>query len=293
MDSLENNNAVPVFLTSFYFEGILQKYNSDEKLKVNSIKIGPCGGVGDAFASTMYRVEIYASQGDESKLKHGTFIVKMLPTLQLARDKLGSGNYNVHEKEMEIFQKVLPEFNKILKSAGDVRSVFPKAIAVDRVRGVLVLEDLAIKKFTMKDRKVGLDLKHIELALGSLARFHAGSMVIIEANPKVFRKFDVGMFSRKTSAFNTLFCGNMEALTAEVSSWNGFETYASKLEALKGNVLENSCKVFDDEHGEIKVLAHGDFWVNNVMFKYDKKGLPREAVIVKILIIHNDLTLTH
>ena len=282
MEKLEGNLVVPEFLTSLYFQDILQRYNNDENLKVDSIKVGPCGGVGDAFASTMYRVEIFATQKGEGDLKHVSCIVKMLPKLQLAREKLGSKNYNVHEKEMKIFRKILPECRKVLNSIEETKSIFPKAIAVDRVREVLVLEDLTVKKFMMADRKVGLDLKQIKLALESLARFHAASMIVMEENPKAFKIFDVGMFSRKTSAFHNFFCGDMEALSAEVSSWNGFEYYAKKLETLKGNFLENSYKTFDNEPGEIKVLAHGDFWLNNVMFKYDRSGSPIDSIIVKL-----------
>lgn len=282
MNSLKSNSNlnVPEFLTSDYFQDILRKYNKDKNLKVSSNKVGPCGGVGDAFASTMYRVEIFATQKNDEIMKHVNVIVKMLPALQLARDKLGEGSYNVHEKEMEIFQKVLPEFRKILKSAGEIKSVFPRAIAVDRLNGVLVLEDLSLKRFKMADRKVGLDLQHMKLALESLARFHAPSIILLDKYPKIFDKFDIGMFSRKTSAFHNFFCGNMNALTAEVSTWKDFEVYAQKLETLKENVLENSYNVFDNEPGEMKVLAHGDFWLNNVMFQY-RNGLPRDAVIVK------------
>lgn len=282
--------VVPEFLTSLYFQDILQKYNNDGNLNVISIKAGPCGAAGDAFASTMYRVEVFARQRGESGLKHGKYIVKMMPTLQLAREKLGIGSYNVHEKEMEIFQNVLPEFRKILRFVGEAKNVFPRAIAVDRVRGVLVLEDLSDKKFMMVDRKLGMDLKHIRLSLESLARFHAASIVMMETNRKVFDKFDVGMFSRKTSAFHNFFCGNMDALTAEVSSWKGFEAYAAKLEAMKENFLDKSYKVFDNEPGEMKVLAHGDFWVNNVMFQYDRNGSPRDSIVVQLTFIYLDMT---
>lgn len=280
MSSTDNQSFVPDFMTSEYFEAILRKHNRDAKLKVHSLHVGPCGAAGDAFASTMYRVEVTASQKHLPDLKHGSFIVKMLPTLQLARDKLGSGSYNVHEKEMELFQNVFPEFRRILGTSNEYKNIFPKAIAVDRVRGVLILEDLAKKHFMMADRKVGFDLNHLKLALAKMAKFHAASMILMEENSKAFKSFDVGMFSRKTSAFHDFFNTNMDALTAEVSGWNGFEAYARKLEMLKENVLENSNKTFENEDGELKVLVHGDLWLNNIMFTYDKQGAPNDAILV-------------
>lgn len=274
----------PDFLTENYFESILQKFSGDESLKVHSVTAGPFGGIGDAFASTMYRAKVCASQATHEKIRRGNYIVKMQPTLQLARDKLGAASYDVHEKEMSIFQNVFPRFSKILRSVEEEKNVFPKAIAVDRVRGVLVLEDLTDKKFIMADRKAGLDENHLKLALGKLAAFHAASMVLMEQKPKHFRKYDVGMFSRKTLAFNDFFCSNMDALTAEVSGWEGFETYAKKLERLKKNLLNNAYKVFDNKAGEMKVLIHGDLWLNNIMFQYER-GKPIDSILVRIILL--------
>lgn len=275
----------PAFLTSGYFEVILQKYNKDPNLKVHWIKIGPCGAPGDAFASSMFRVEVGASQNGKSDLK-GNYIVKMMPTLQLARDKLGIGGYDVQEKEMEIFQNVFPAFRKILKPIGGDKNLFPKAIAVDRLRQVLVLEDLALKRFVMADRKVGLDEQHVKMSLVKLANFHAASMVLLASDPEIFKKFEVGMFSRKTSAFHDFFGSNMDALINEVSSWDGYEAYAAKLKNLRPKLFENSFKVFDNEPGDMKVLIHGDLWLNNLMFNYDMRGSLHDAIIVSLNSFH-------
>lgn len=279
--SLEAKTDVPDFLSSEYLGDILQKYHQEPALKVRSIKVGPCGAAGDAFASTMYRVEVSTSQGSNGVSKRESLIVKMMPTLQLARDKLGEGSYNVQEKEMETFQKIFPELQKILQTIGEAKNIFPEAIAVDRVRGVLVLEDLAVKKFVMADRKVGLSLEQIKLSLVKLARFHAASMVLMEKNPALFESFDVGMFSRENSAFHDFFSSNMDALINEVSSWNGYETYAEKLRKLKQNMFEYAFRASDNEPGDLKVLTHGDLWLNNFMFSYENHGSLSDAIIVR------------
>lgn len=278
-----DKTSFPDFLSSNYFENILQKYFHQPHLKVHSIKVGPCGAAGDAFASTMFCVHVITSQSYKSDFKRNSYIVKMLPTLQLARDKLGSGSYNVQKKEMEIFQKIFPEFGKILKSINENTNVFPKAIAVDRVRDVLLLEDLAVKRFVMADRKVGLDENHMRLSLHKLARFHAASMVLLEENPELLENFNVGMFSTNTSAFNEFFLSHMDALTAEVSTWDDYKSYGEKLELMKGKLMEKSFRAFDNDPGDFQVLVHGDLWVNNIMFKYDEHGSPADAILVKCL----------
>ena len=274
----EIGEFIPDFLTASYFESILQKYNRDDTLKVHSVQIGPCGAAGDAFASTMYRVKIHATQREAEKT--GNFVIKMMPTLQLARNKLGKGSFDVHEKEMEIFQNIFPKMRKILKTVSDDKNIFPKAIAVDRVRGVLMLEDLMDKHFVMADRKIGLDLDHLKLGLQKLAKFHASSMVLLEKSPEKFKGFDIGMLSRNAGAFHDFMRTNLDALTDELSTWDGFEKYVPKLNSLKENFFENCFRVFDNEPGQIKVLIHGDLWVNNLMFNYHKNGSLKDCIIV-------------
>jgi hypothetical protein len=276
------NFFFPKFLTSEYFEDILQKYNNDVSLKVESVDVGPCGSAGDGFASTMYRVEIHARQNNNEKLKRGNYIVKMMPTLKLAVDKLGSGSYNVQQKEMDIFQNIFPEFSRILKSVGEDKNVFPKAIAIDRKRDVLVLEDLAAKKFEMADKRVGMGMNQLKLGLTKLARFHAASIVLMEESPNIFERYDIGMFSRKTSAFHDFFGSNMDALIAEVSSWDEFEIYGKKLKNLKENMYERAYQAYDNDEGDLKVFTHGDLWINNFMFTYNKRNEANDAIIVSI-----------
>lgn len=57
-EKLENeyNLQFPDWLNKSYMENVLQRYQKDASLKVNSIKISQCGGVGDSYASVMYRV---------------------------------------------------------------------------------------------------------------------------------------------------------------------------------------------------------------------------------------------
>lgn len=281
-DLPEVKMAVPSFLNFEYFENILQKYYRDNTLKVISAKVGPCGAPGDGFASTMYRVEIHTEQGEKKIPKRGNFIVKMMPTLQLAIDKLGSGSFDVQTKEMEIFQQVFPEFIKTLKKINEDKNIFPKAIAVDRIKDVLILEDLNDKKFVMADRKACLDSEHLKLSLAKLARFHAASMISMEKDPKIFENY-VGMFSRKTSAFHDYISSHMDALINEISTWDDHETYLKKLRLLRKNLFEELFKTTDNDPGEIKVLLHGDLWVNNIMFSYDNHGSLNDAIIVSLM----------
>lgn len=271
-----SENGLPEFLTCEYFEKILQICHNDPMLKVKKIKGQHCT---NAFCSTMLRFEVDANFGRDKKQQR-SYIVKMKLESEIALAALGSGSYDIYEKEMEMFHKILPEFRKILKTIGEDKNVFPKSITVDRNRDVLILEDLAVKNFVTVDREVELDVTHIQMSMAKLAKFHAASIVLMQQSPEMFENFDVGMFSRKVSAFKDKFRTNMEALTAEVSSWPGYEYYAKKLENMKSQMFERSCRAFDNDEGDLKVLVHGDLWKSNMMYVYDGEGSPKDAIIV-------------
>lgn len=269
---------VPLWLNKDYLENIMQKYRRDSSVKIKFIKIKPCGGNGESFASIMYRVEVVYEP-----LEKGSYIVKTLPANELAIEKLGMGSYNVQNKEMDIYKRILPELKKYLKSINEDKYVFPKALAVDVNNEVIILEDLAEKNFVMPDRKKGLDLIHLKMGLDKLAKLHASSLVVAEKDKNIFEKFDVGMISRATSAFHCFFLSNMDALIHEVSEWPKYEKYAKKLNKMKEIVLEKAFQVFDNNEGDLKVLCHGDLWTNNLMYTYDDAGNPTDVILVRII----------
>lgn len=268
--------SFPHFLTDQYFECLMQKHLRDSLLKVTSVHII---SYDKAFCSGMMQVQVYFEK--EHKSCRESLILKTVHKSELAKELLGKNSYNVHEKEMEFYENVAPEFERILKSVLQKENIFPKVVAVDRLNNMIVLEDLGDKKFFTADRFEDLNSERIKISFAKLAKFHAASLLVLENYPSAFKYFDVGFFSRKVSAFHDKLNTCMGALIAEVSSWEGYEKYSTKLERVKGNLFENSYDVFDNKFGDLKVLVHGDFWFYNMMFKTDDNGALSDAVMVR------------
>lgn len=280
-EGLLTADEIPAWLNNVFIQNILQKFYGDEKLKVKYLKIKQCGGKGESYASMMFRIATYFCDGkNPSIIQQRTLIAKTLPELDLALEKLGADNYNVQYKEMEMYQKILPKFKSILESINEDADIFPSVIAVDKVLDVIVMEDLAEKRFVMADRLKGLDLNQTLMALRKLARMHAASVIVHQNDPTSFAHLDTGFFTRKTNAFHVMFESLCDAMIEEVSTWEGHEHYAKKLVKVRESLIANAQKAFDCDEGDFHVLTHGDLWTNNLMFKYDDAGCPTDAVLL-------------
>jgi len=56
--------------------------------------------------------------------------------------------------------------------------------------------------------------------------------------------------------------------------------YSEKIAKLTDHIYEigiNACKLSEDE---FNVINHGDFWVTNMLFKYDNDGNPTDHIFV-------------
>jgi Ecdysteroid kinase-like family len=271
----------PAWLNNLFVQNILQKHHCNDNLRVKYLRIQQCGGKGDSYASTMYRVgAFYFDSKSPEKMVTRSLIVKTLPAHEMAMEKLGSSNYNVQDKEMEMYQKFLPQFREILEAIGEDADIFPAMLLVDKKLDVIVLEDLAEKKFVMSDRLKCLDLDHISMSLKKLARMHAASAVIYEKDPEAFAHLDTGFFTRKTDVFHVMFESLCDGFIDEISKWKGYEYYAKKIVNIRKTMVKSAQKAFDHEEGDFLVLNHGDLWTNNLMFTYGPDGKPADCVLL-------------
>ncbi|XP_055854521.1 uncharacterized protein LOC129918171 [Episyrphus balteatus] len=188
--------------------------------------------------------------------------------------------YDIYNKEMEIYQKIIPKLNDLLKEIGDTDKMFPETIAVDCNRLAIIFEDLSELRYAMCDRTKGLDIEHVKLCLRKLAKMHATSAVLNEREPGIFKGYDRGLFNRHTNNYSPYFVGLLEACGKLVSQWDDFKEYGEKILALKPKLMEYGNQVFDPIDGHVNVLAHGDFWVNNVMFNEGLNDHPNDVILL-------------
>lgn len=273
-----SKECFPLWLDANFFERILQAKFKNSSVKVKSVKIEPCGDDGKGgFLSQLLRVlvnyRMNSTNDDES------FVLKLATIDKVAVEKLGPSGHNVQNKEINFFELIAPQMEKVLKRLGD-ENVIVKVVAVDREYDVIVFEDLKRKSFDMPSLTEGLEAGPVKIALEKIAKFHAASIILNEKHPKIFKDFTSGIFSRNIHVFNVAQESIYKFVVDEVSTWPGFEKQGEKLEKLKPHLIEKILKCFDVKPGDFCVLNHGDLWKNNLMFKSGGKDEIQDAIMV-------------
>ncbi|RXG58560.1 hypothetical protein Avbf_07678 [Armadillidium vulgare] len=141
----------------------------------------------------------------------------------------------------------------------------------------------------MHDRKIGLDLNHANLVMKELGRFHASSLLFEETLapktiPESFDYFDELWLDPDNAAFPMF--EKMMASFAEgaIKVLQPLDTYKQCVKWLSAN-KGNMGKFFAEgtQPGrKFNVLAHGDSWTNNILFKYNDDNIPVDMRFVDL-----------
>lgn len=145
----------------------------------------------------------------------------------------------------------------------------------------LLLEDLCIRGFTTIDRRnTEITAEHVRIYLGVLAKFHAISFALKDQRPEKFNELSSNLSEVFISkANNTLrMCLNNQA-SIVFEAVNAEKNLLFKVkEFYENEAIDTAVDCIDvDRSGSASVIAYGDAWQNNVMFRYDCRGKPIEA----------------
>jgi len=166
----------PAWLNPQFIGEILSAYEEAPELKVIDLKITPASFQGDHYASVMFRTtaEYTTSKGKFSK----PLIIKTMPEQEGHKKDMLSESH-IFETEIGMYCQVLPEFERILREAGDNTKLFVPCIyhSLDP-RRVMIFEDLVPQGYSViRDRPVAVE--ELKTAFSKLAKWHAVSMKVI------------------------------------------------------------------------------------------------------------------
>ncbi|XP_043465671.1 uncharacterized protein LOC122500682 [Leptopilina heterotoma] len=251
-----------------------------EKQKLTNVKIKvSSGNVGVSnFLGSIYRVQLEGEKIDENKSLSYNLVIKCCPKEStVIFNELKVRNFYHHE--ICFYEEKIPVFNQLLSECGNNVKIedIPIYYGCCKTKGdeVLILEDVSHRGFTAKKSQI-LDYAHAQIALQHLARFHAYGFILQAKNPELFEKT---IKSIKETAFfekedYTKMYGNLCDVAIKAIESEG-TYYVDKINNFRDNVFKSCLYVTNGFNAEpFATINHGDFWTNNMLFKYNENSEP-------------------
>ncbi|XP_046389667.1 uncharacterized protein LOC124158558 [Ischnura elegans] len=284
---------VPDWMDSTFFEKSLRAGLEDPGLRVTGNDVRAATGKGENYVSIVYAARVTTVKKDGERdgkdEEEHHLIIKCLPSNKARR--LMSNNAEFFRKEVDMYEMVFPEYKRLAIGRG-VTLPWPRhySTLLDGEGDYLVMDDLRVAGYVMTDRLAGLDPAHLGAALRALAKFHAFSYALQLKEPEVFRtkvydRFPETMFAYKSEEMMDMFIKQAYGDTADaIREWGEpkHEMIADWMHAVKGTSVRQIIELLSpDDPGA--VLNHGDFWVNNMLFRYPSGEGAREPADVRLL----------
>ncbi|KAK3868493.1 hypothetical protein Pcinc_026118 [Petrolisthes cinctipes] len=270
-------------ITEQHVKSALRKDKGDEA-QLLTWNINNFTKKGDNLATVVTSVVIDYHLGSET---HQTsYIIKLNPCITSAFTD--SFTNMVFEKEVNFYEEILPDLNHMLKNAGQELLRMPELFhsSLEENKELIILKDLRRRGFVMVEKFKGQDEAHVMLALKELSRLHASSILLQAKAPDTnlserYPSLDKDIIyctGEKKEKLQKMFSGGYNNAIMILKSCER-HTAAAWLERNLPNVLD----LFQEHLEKIppfKVICHGDFNNNNILFRYNEVGDPLEVMII-------------
>ncbi|KAF4518071.1 hypothetical protein B566_EDAN009614 [Ephemera danica] len=231
------------------------------------------------FTSLMLRVNVTArsTDGTDTQVK----LIYKRPSIIPQQLEMFGGK-ELSQRDVAYFRDAVPILSKRCPQLPLVKCYYSQDTA-------LVMEDLieagysAIVPCVNKVIGSHITTPHVRLAVRSLARLHAASLGTDWS--AILPHLETDAFYDSNLAKNMLRTGLRDAsLSVSMAMKKFMDPATSEKHAdwlLRGDNLFNEISKFARfDPGQVNVLCHGDFHVNNMMFRHDEHGNPTEVKFV-------------
>jgi len=254
-------------------------------LVVESFTSKPLTQPGENYGSTMLDIEVTIRHGKDETSSHNlSLVAKLMPTseffrkifdspvtfckeitcymsLKLEYEKLQTEMCIPKEKFLDLFSKCYGARTTMSEEIGD---------RADE-NAVILLENLKTLNYRLGDRRVGLDLKHVQLVVSKLAGFHALSVALKLLKPQVFKDTVLKACKPYYKGFDEAEIKSSSLkLLKIIETIPGCDNYLQKVQT--GLELADQLELNPSlcpPREPYATFSHSDFWVNNMMFCYD------------------------
>ncbi|XP_017849615.2 uncharacterized protein LOC108604592 isoform X2 [Drosophila busckii] len=269
---------LPDWLTQEYMQSKLRLHYKDDKLLVHKLWSNAATAKGDNYVGIITRLNV-EFQLANGAVQQSTYLSKETVPEDAPQAEVFA-DYGVYQREMDMYEFVLPKMTQLLREVGIKDKLHADAIAVDREHMIVILEDLATLKYSNADRVQQLDFEHVKITLAMLAKYHAASAVLKQRYPALLEhNFVKSFFTRGLKGYAMVFQTLFKALIRHVEAQPKLAArYLQKLQHMLPNIMEYGARCFDVTDTDFQTLTHGDCWTTNIMFQHDAAGKPTTVV---------------
>lgn len=261
-----------------FYKNLLKKIEKSKSIEIISHEIEPASKQGDNFLSALFRANVTYNVNDEDDEKSITLIVKT--NLQSTEaDELAS-EFDIFKREVTVYNNIISECEKILRKIDDEVRFGPNVHLA--AGNLIVMEDLALESFEIEDKKERLNLELSKKVIEKLAKFHASTAVLYEANPKIFALHMEPNLTEAETPYHEFYRNASASCLEVVKTIPELEAYVEKFEEYQENIIPRQINVFVRDGTQFNCLNHGDVWTNNLMFKKNEDGEVEELLFVSI-----------
>lgn len=285
MEVCPDNDSTSIFeLTKQEFESLLSPQLGSD-VRVEDFKTQPLTQPGDNYGSTILSAQLTIKQGNKRNTL--SLVVKLVPPSAFLREAFDIEV--TFSKEVNAYRLVSPQYKDLQEEKGVPSNkrvdVFPKFYGARTNKqgdfngksddtAVLLLGNLKLDGYCTGNRRKGLNLKHMELGVTQLARFHAVSVALKILKPNVFKetvlkscdRYTIGGISNDEVAEKWI-----TATVNDVKCIQECLPYLEKIERILREDLKGKVNPSPPPPPKepFATFVHNDFWVNNMMFLYE------------------------
>ncbi|XP_030376722.1 uncharacterized protein LOC115625716 [Scaptodrosophila lebanonensis] len=273
---------LPLYLTPQFFKRTLEHGLQQQDLKVLDVQLKDLTRGGENYCSNIYRAQI-KYQNAQCERVETSLIVKCMP-----EDKQAIlARLHIYNKETMFYLNIKPKLETLMWHVGKGEPWSLGAghyYSTTQPEQTIIFEDLCSDGYQLKCRQLGLDGAHASLVMRKLAQYHALTMVMAEREPQtIIDRYPFGLLHMdaiKSEPFKLLFGTQLLKLAGLVSDCDGFGSIAHKLYRYHEHFTERVLKAVYPLRGTLNVLNHGDLWINNIFFKYNKQYKLEDVKII-------------
>lgn len=229
----------------------------------------------DGFVGALLKVIVSGDRDNAPNKLH--LLCKLIPDNAARRKEFNLDPLFV--REILVYNEILPTITAFQREKGlseaDCFVSYPKCYSAvanqESDQYVIIMEDLRPQGFVMWSKRKPTPLDHAKQIITELAKMHSVSFAVKDQRPDIHDKF------RKLTDLwgHLLHAGFMKMQQM------AFKRAAAALDdaehvAIVRDLMENTLKYYkecldEDRSGPFGVVAHGDCWINNVLFRYNNQ----------------------